>query len=64
MDPKSRPVKRRKVDADELGFQYMAKELPGHECRGIQCERAGEAIQQKLGDYLAEQLSWDEAEDP
>lgn len=27
-DPKSRPVKRRKTEADEVGFQYMAKELP------------------------------------
>lgn len=27
-DPKSRPVKRRKTEATEEGFQYMAKELP------------------------------------
>ncbi|EKX31777.1 hypothetical protein GUITHDRAFT_149083 [Guillardia theta CCMP2712] len=71
-DPKSRPVKRRKLEADEVGFQYMAKELPtsvviykqGFSDEDLQelYEKSNEhrdELQSKPGEYIAEKIGGD-----
>lgn len=76
-DPSSRPVKRRKTEADEVGFQYMAKELPssvvvfkqGFEDGELEelYERSNEhrdELKAKLGEHLLSRIVRGSCESP
>lgn len=77
LEPTCRPVKRRRAVADEIGFQYMAKELDSSIViykQGIsdedlrflhaESEKRREELQSKLGEYLAKEVSRGSGESP
>lgn len=70
LEPTCRPVKRRRAVADEIGFQYMAKEydtsiviykqrFTDEDLRALhaESEKRREELQSKLGEYLAKEVS-------
>lgn len=71
-NPNSRPVKRRKVDADDLGYQYMMKEDPPKVVysRGFTEEELDELheaskdhveqLKNQLQYYLVDKIKWEE----
>jgi len=69
-DPNSRPVKRRRVAADDKGFQYMAKDLPNSvvvykqqftddDIAALHAASVAHVDEQKgaLGEHLREQIT-------